>query len=120
MDYTRKRPSRMLPLAVAAVGFILFAPRLLEGTPTSCGAVRSQVVAMMMKRVTADDMSQMEKEVPGSPPEDIAHEIVRAVLREQFAKKVRPMLAIDDWPWFKCSLLYWVNELNPIPESDGD
>src|ERR1700733_13995734 len=88
-------------VVLALMGALLFAPRVIERTDTTCGAVSSQVVNMMMAHVTEPDMTRLVEEVPGNPPKEAAQEFVRAGLRHAFADKIAPKLGLADKSWYQ-------------------
>jgi hypothetical protein len=101
--------------ALAVIGALLFAPRVIERTNTICAAVSSQVVNMMMKQVTEAEMADLIGKVPGNPTEEVAREFVQVRMRHDLAEKIAPKLGLADKSWYYCSALYWINFTNPLP-----
>ena len=98
---------------LAVIGALLFAPRAIERTETTCSAVSSQVVKLMLADVTEVEMARLIGAVPGNPPEEVAREFVLTRLRHSLAEKIAPKLGLADKPWYYCSSLFWVNFVNP-------
>jgi hypothetical protein len=102
-------------VVLALLAALLFVPRMIERTDTTCAAVSSQVVDMMMAHVTEPEMTRLMTEVPDNLSIKVAREFVQAGLRHAFASKIEPKLGLADKPWYQCSVLYWVNLVNPLP-----
>jgi hypothetical protein len=99
---------------LAIIGVLYFAPRVIEGTQSACSAVSSQVVTMMVAQLPEADMADLIRKVPGDPPKEVAREFVLLRLRHTLAEKIEPKLNLADKPFYYCSVLYWVNFINPL------
>lgn len=87
-------PKKSLALMVV-MGSLLFAPRLIEGTSTTCDAVSAHAVDAIVEQVPQSEVTNV------------------SALRRLIAGKIAPTLV--GVPWYQCSTLYWVNIANPPP-----
>lgn len=100
-------------LAIGAA--LLFLPRVIEHTDSSCHAVMSQVVAQVMAQIPETETAALMAKAPADLTPDAARDYVQVRLRQAATTQLAPKLRLDDETWYQCSILYWVNWLNPSP-----